>query len=187
MRQQAQMQQQNAASQSAVDRGLADAQQGTIDMDQLGQSDIIEEFSEPSISKDAGEFDDLDEFLAAEFGKHIAFGNISPEEYSEQRLKDRARARFAKMEFARTGRIGSKCTGDIRAIMVPEEDDRPPLSDEMSRHIDAAFEERSMMRSLSKEAKGFRGVTEAIVQTFTRTDSDDDSGSSGGFLRRLFR
>jgi hypothetical protein len=180
------MQQEMAAQQSATDRGLSETTSATIDLEDAHGSDIIDEFADPDIARDSEQgFSDIDELLAAEFGRHLAFGNIDSKEYSRQKKLDRGRARLTKMEFPREGRIGHKCSGLVREIMVPDEAERPALTDDAGRQIDAAFEERGAMRSLSKDARGFRGVTEAIVETLTRSDNDK-SGSGGGFIRRLF-
>lgn len=168
--------------QQATQFGLGDAQQGTIDMSEFGGSDLIEDFSDADVAAD--EDDDLDKLLAAEFSRHLAFGNIDMGEYKRQSMLDRARARMTKMEFPREGRIGSRCRGRFREIMVPDSEGRPILSDYKAREIDAAFEERTMARSLSKNARGFRGVTEAIVETRSKSDADD--GGSGGLMSRLF-
>jgi hypothetical protein len=178
------MQKEMAAQQSATDRGLSEANSGTIDLDERG-SDIIDEFADPDIGRDEGQFSDLDRMLEAEFGRHLAFGNIDNDEYERQKKLDRGRARLAKMEFPREGRIGHKCTGKVRQIMVPGEAERPSLTDDAARQIDAAFEERRAMRSLSKDARGFRGVTEAIVETRNRTDSSEDN-NGGSLIRRFF-
>lgn len=184
-RERAKMQKEMAAQQSATEMGLAESNSGTINVGSDG-SDIIDEFSSPDIGRDSDvAFSDVDELLAAEFGRHLAFGNIDSDEYSRQKKLDRGRARLTKMEFPREGRIGHKCTGTVREIMVPDEAERPALTDDAARQIDAAFEERRAMRSLSKDGRGFRGVTEAIVETRNRSDSSDDSGG-GGLIRRFF-
>ncbi|AXR80706.1 hypothetical protein [Natrarchaeobaculum sulfurireducens] len=165
----------SAAQQTAHQR----AQQGTIDLSAIRDGDIIESLVNPDIGRDG---DDLEEMLSAEFGRHLVLGNISEREYERQKQMDRARARLVKCEFPRQGRIGSKCRGDVHRIMVgDDEPERPVLDDDKAREIDAAFEERSMARSLSKGGKGFRGLTEAIV--YTRTDRNtDDAGSGGGLI-----
>lgn len=184
MEEQAEEQRRTQREAAATERGLSEAQQGSLNLSQFDDSGIIDELSEPDIDRDDGEMDDLNELLAAEFGRHLALGNIESDEYSKQKLLDRARARLTKTEFPREGRIGSECSGRVRAIMT-EEGEKPQLTDDMARQIDAAFEERTMTRSLSKDARGFRGVTEAIVETRSRNDSEDDD-SGGGIINRLF-
>ena len=182
-RRQAEMQQE----QLATERGLAEAQQGRIDLSQFSDSDIIDALSTPDIGRDDPEVDiGLEELLAGEFGKHLAFGNIDRREWDRQVLLDKSRSRLLKCEFPRDGRIGSRCRGRVHEIMVPDENERPVLTDDIAREIDAAYEERTMARSLSIDAKGFEGVMSSIVQTFNRREGGDESRQSRGLLGRLF-
>jgi len=181
-REQARMQRE----QSASERGLAEAQQGTIDMDQLGNEDLIAALTNPDIGRDEGNFADLERHLSAEFGRHLALGNITEAEHEAKTKRDRGHARLAKMEFPREGRIGSKCRGHIRDIMTAEaEPEMPTLTDDAARQIDAAFEQREQQRSLSKGGLLVKNLLQAIVETRSKTDSDDDRGRTG-IMGRLF-
>jgi|APHM01.1.fsa_nt_gi hypothetical protein len=172
--------------QSASERGLADAQQGTIDMENLGNEDLIAALTNPDIERDDGQFADLEGHLSAEFGRHLALGNISEEDHERKTKRDRGHARLAKMEFPRAGRIGSKCRGNIRDIMTADEEPaNPTLTDDAARQIDAAFEQREQQRSLAKGGLLVKNLLQAIVETRSKTDSDDER-SRGGIMSRLF-
>lgn len=181
---QARVQREQTEHSAATQAGMAQAQEGAIDLSRLRDGDIIEDFADPDIGRDDG---DLEEMLEAEFGRHLVFGNIPEDEWEKQKLLDRARSRLAKCEFPREGRIGSRCRGVVRQIMVPDEDERPVLTDDRAREIDAAFEERSLARSLSINAKGFDGVTAAIVETRNRREETNNSGSGGLVSRTVGR
>lgn len=181
----AEMRMEQAEHRAATQTGHQQAQRETIDLSAFEDSDIIQEFAAPDIARDID--DDLEEMLSAEFSRHLVFGNIDRDEWEEQKLMDKARSRLAKMEFAREGRIGSKCNGQVRQIMTQSnEPERPMITDDMGREIDAAFEERTMARSLAIDGQGFRGLSEAIV--WTRSDRGDSGsgGSKGGLMGRLF-
>jgi hypothetical protein len=172
--------------QSASERALADAQQGTIDMDNLRDEDLIEALTDPDIGRDGPPFESLERHLKAEFGRHLALGNISEDEHERKSKRDRGHARLSKMEFPREGRIGSKCRGNIRKIMTADgEPEKPTLTDDAARQIDMAFEQREQQRSLSKGGLLVKNLLQAIVETRSKTDSDDDRGR-GGFINRLF-
>jgi len=171
--------------QSASERGLADAEQGTIDVGELGDEDLIEALTDPDIARDDDAFS-LQDKLEAEFGRHLALGNISDDEYERMRKRDRGLARLTMMEHAREGRIGSKCRGDIRQVMVSGgETNQSLLSDDDSRQIAAAFEQRSLQRSLSKGGMLVKNLLQAVVETRSRTDSAESQNSSG-IMNRLF-
>lgn len=181
MNERARIEQEKIEYNQATAAGVQQATEGTINVGDLEPDDIIDELSSPDIGR--GGDDQLEELLTTEFARHLAFGNISKEEWERQRMLDMMRARLVKCEYPRQGRIGSRCRGLVRDIMVPDEPERPVLDDDTARRLDAAFEERSLERSLSIDAKGFRGVTEAIVETRSRRD-DGGEDSTGGILSR---
>lgn len=169
-----------AAQQTAHER----AAQGSIDLSRLQSPDMIDELFSPDIDPDPDDLPedvagDLEAKLAAEFGRHLGLGNITRDEYEERRIDDEAEALLVQQEFRRpAGRSGGKCTGAIREIVTGKDDARPELTPDRSRRIKSAMEERSMLRSLSIDARGFRGLTEAIV--YTRSEGFEESGGGGG-------
>lgn len=172
---------------AGMETGHREAGTATIDFGGRDE-DLIEQVFSPDLGIDdedlpPGVVDDLEAMFSAEFGRHIGLANISRERWEEERHMDRARAMMAKGEFRIEGRSGSKCTGEFRDIITDGDgSDRELLTDEYDRKIDAAFEERSMLRSLSIEGRGFRGITEAIVWSVTEGYDTDGDGDGGGLL-----
>jgi len=178
---QTQAQKEQAEHARATEAALQQAQQGAINLQGLAGNSIIEEIAKPDID---GEGDDLEDNFSAEFGRHAVLANIDKKEWERQVLLDRMRSSLAKTEYPREGRIGSKCTGRVRELMTQaDEPARPILTDEMSREIDAAFDDLTNARSLGIDGLGFRNITEAIVETRSSSDSGDGA-SEGGILKR---
>lgn len=152
---------------------------------------LIEELFAPGIDRESDDLPDgvaadLEEALAADFGRHLGMGNITREEYEKERDLDKARRLVMLQGYPRRGRSGSACTGEVREIMVGDDDPgKPTLTDDRARQIKRAYEERSMLRSLSIGARGWRGITEFLAVTGTVGGDSEDTGDSGGMLSSL--
>jgi hypothetical protein len=178
---------QGAASQVAASEGG-----GKISFEDLrNRPSLIEELFAPGIDRDGddlpdGVASDLEDALAADFGRHLGMGNITREEYERERDLDKARRLEVLQGYPRRGRSGSACTGEVREIMVGDDDpEKPTLTDDRARQLKRAYEERSMLRSLSIGARGWRGITEFLAVTGTVGTDGEDTGDSGGMLSSL--
>lgn len=162
----------STATQQAAGQTLKDA---------VNDPSIVDEFVDPGIDDQ-----DLLERLDAEFTTHLPLANLSEKEYEEQKIMDRARHCLARCELPDEGGVGSKCTGEVRQIMLSDQNaptDQPPeLTGDRDRELAAAFEERSSARSLAKGGRLLEALTEAIV--YNRNDRRDDSGEDGGLVDR---
>lgn len=184
------MEQQAHGAATSVAANEAGAGGSQITLDEIGENpDLVETLFSPGIGMDSddlpeGVTDDLEDFLSAEFGRHLGLGNITREEYLYEKEMDRARALAAIQGFRKQGRSGSECTGETRRIMTGERTDPPEMNDRRARSIRSAYQERTMMRSLSIRARGWRGLTEFIGNV--RSEASDIGGDSdGGILSRV--
>lgn len=170
-------QEHSAATQVAAD----DAKRRSIDPRVLRDESFVDEVFSPGIDrKNApdGRDNDLEDFLSAEFSRHVGMGNITREDWEHMRDLNKAQAQLAMQEFRRPGGIGSKCTGASRERLTGGDSaEKPVLTDDRARSIRAAFDERTRMESLSIDARGWRGLVESIVQV-RRDESSDGSDDS---------
>lgn len=161
------------------------AQQEAVNID--ADADFGEFISKPGIERDESYLPDdqqadIEQLLSAQFGRHVALGNIPRSKWEDEELLDRARAILIKSQFPRRNGPGGKCSKEDRRIMTGDELPKPELDADMDNQIDAAFEERSNMRSLAVDGRAFRGMTEVIAET--RSESIDED-SSGGWMSKL--
>jgi hypothetical protein len=160
------------ATQQAAGQTLEDA---------VNNPSIVEEFIATGID-DKELLDRLD----AEMSTHVALANLTEKEYEDERIMDRARHCLARCELPDEGGVGSKCRGEVREMMLADQNaptrQSPELTGDRDRQLAAAFEERSNARSLAKNARLLEALTEAIV--YNRNDRRDDSGEDRGLVDR---
>jgi len=165
---------------AAVSTGTQQAVAQTI-ADAVNNPSIVDEFIRTGIDDE-----DLTGRLDAEFSTHVALANLSEKEYEAQRIMDRARHCLVRCELPDEGGVGSKCNGEVREMMLTDENaptEQPPeLTGDRDRELASAFEERSNARSLAKNARLLEALTEAIV--YNRNDRRDDSGEDRGLVDR---
>ena len=165
---------------AAVSTGTQQAAGQTI-ADAVNDPSIVDEFIRTGIDDK-----DLLDRLDAEMSTHVALANLTEKEYEDERIMDRARHCLARCELPDEGGVGSKCRGEVREMMLADQNaptDQPPeLTGDRDRELAAAFEERSNARSLAKNARLLEALTEAIV--YNRNDRRDDSGEDRGLVDR---
>lgn len=146
--------------------------------DQTGDPRFVETLGDPDISRGDDPDDDLEGELATELSRIHMLANITREEYQRRQVLNQNKADRAKAEHPPDRGPGSKCTGEVREIMLAgEEDTRPPLTPAMARRFDEALEVRGSMESLAKKGKAFDGLTK--IQTAAETHTGNGQGGSG--------
>lgn len=169
----------SAATQKAANSGPS--------LDDLQSKEFIETAFTPDINREGVPGKDdlrMEEAYAAEFGRHQGLGNIEREDWEMERDLNRARAILAKQEYARPSGLGSRCNQSLRAAWTDVEEPLPMLTDELAREITATFEENSMFKSLSIDARGFRGLTEVTAVSKSEGFAGGSS-SDGGLLSKV--
>lgn len=179
---------QSHAQQTAAQR----AAQGAFDPEDFRAPDFVETITSPDIDRDPDDESvpdnhavGLEEKLSGYFGRHLALGYISEEEWEQEKMLDKARAKLVRMGYARRSGLGSKVSSEEARVKGASGLDNGELTPDMEQQLEAAFEERSQMRSLSINGRGWKGVT--TVQTVTKTEGVDspNGGSSGGWVSKL--
>ena len=162
------------------------AAQAAPDWSELQSKEFIDTAFTPDVNRpDGPNFSNnrVEERFAAEFGRHAGLANIKRDDWVTEKWLNEAKALLAKQEYARPSGMGSRCTPALRREMTGE-GPLPVLDDDLAREIQAVFEERSMLQSLSVDARGFRGLTE--VTAVSRSEGfDGPSSHDGGFLSRV--
>lgn len=176
-----------SAQQGMQQAAVEEAGGGQLTLQDLRDDpDLIGELFDPHINPDPEQLPedldvaDLEAFLNAEFGRHVGLGNISREEWAVERDMDRAKSLLTLQEFRRPGGMGRGCTGAVRRIMTGQETDPEPLTPYVQRTIRRAHEERSMLRSLSINGRGWRGLTEFLAVTMSQGFGDGDGDDEDG-------
>jgi hypothetical protein len=164
-------------------------QRAAEDMPSLGElqsREFIDSAFTPDVNRGDGvpgiPNNNIEEKFAAEFGRHAGLGNITTEEWERRKLLNKAKGILALQEMARPNGLGSRCNPQLRRQMTGEDEGLVTRSDDMAREVREAFEEKSMLESLSRDARGFRGLTE--VTAVSRAEGNDTESSSGGMLSR---
>jgi hypothetical protein len=173
-------QKESAEHSAAVSTGAQQAAGQTI-ADAVNDPSIVDEFIRTGIDDK-----DLLDRLDAEMSTHVALANLTEKEYEDERIMDRARHCLARCELPDEGGVGSKCRGEVREMMLADQNaptgQPPELTGDRDRELAAAYEERSNARSLAKNARLLEALTEAIV--YNRNDRRDDSGEDRGLVDR---
>jgi len=168
----------SAATQQAANSGPS--------LDELQSSEFIDAAFSPDINREGVPGKDdllMEEAYAAEFGRHHGLGNIERDDWEMERDLNRARAILAKQEYARPSGLGSRCNQSLREAWTDVDEPLPMLTDELAREITATFEENSMFKSLSIDARGFRGLTE--VTAVSKSEGFNGGSSDGGILSKV--
>ena len=181
---QRQMQMESSAEQTAHSVAASG-----IDVGDLRRKEFIESITEPNIERRSdllpeGESRDIEQKLSAEFGRHTVLSNISKDEWESQRYKDKSRAILTKMEYRPLTGPGHACDPIDYEIMTGQPDNRPVLTSDRARQLDAAFEERTMARALAIDGQAFKGVTEVTAVAKSET-LDDGPTSPAGIMGRI--
>lgn len=179
-------QQAREQARQATGTAMAHAADDMPSLGELQSTEFIDTAFDPDVNRGEGvpgkDDNHLEEKFAAEFGRHAGLGNISREEWERWQLMNKARGILAKQEMARPNGLGSKCSPQLREEMTGLDEELPMRTDDMAREIEATFEEKSRLESLSVDARGFRGLTE--VQTVNRQEGNEIEASSGGLVSR---
>ena len=120
--------------------------------------------------------DGLEAFTRAELSRINALGNISRADW--RRLELRTDNEFWIMKNELRGQDTS-LSDDSERLLYGE--NRPALTDQMARRLEAAREAKKQMLSLSVDARGLKSGTE--IHAVARTedpDEDEDGGLFGG-------
>lgn len=179
---------QKDAQQASQTAGAA-VQRAAEDMPSLGElqsTEFIDTAFDPDVNRGDGvpgkDNNHLEEKFSAEFGRHAGLGNITTKEWEHRGVMNKAKAILALQEMAQPNGLGSRCSPKLREAMTGEEGELPMRTDDMSREIREMFEEKTMLESLSRDARGFRGLTE--VTAVSRSEGNEaDSGSGSIFSR----
>lgn len=176
-----------AVRQESQTAGAA-VQRAAEDMPNLGElqsREFIDTAFSPDVNRGDGvegvENNHLEEKFSAEFGRHAGLGNIPRKEWERRKQLNKAKAILAKQELPRPNGLGSRCRPGFRKAITGE-DPPPMLTDDLAREITESFEEKSMLESLSVDARGFRGLTE--IHAVTRAEGNEADSSSGSIFSR---
>lgn len=156
------------------------------DLSELQSKEFIDTAFTPDVNRGdvpGKDNNHIEEKYSAEFGRHQGLGNIEREDWEDERKLNRAKAILAKQEYARPSGLGSRCRSGLREAWTGVEESLPMLTDDLARETTAAFEELTMMQSLSIDGRGFRGLTE--VTAVARSEGYSSGDSSGGLLSKL--
>jgi hypothetical protein len=175
---------QQTQSEHETGMGLAaeEARKKEFDPEELQSREFLEAFTDPDLDRDYPDEDDaqfnLEQFLSGELTQQLQFGQLTREEWREEKQMDKARELLALMQFASPTGLGAKCAGDTRDRMTGgTAGDHQPLTDDRRQQIRAAFEVRSIMRSGSINGRVLRGIFEAVaVARNEGFEFDDDKG-----------
>lgn len=167
------------AAQSGVGQGF--------DPGELGSKEFVDTAAEldvdrDDLAKDNPYYHDIEGFLAAESSKQLELSNITRRHEHRERIMDRARAILAKMEMPRPAGAGSKCQGETRRRMTGEDKDRPVLTADLDRQIDAGYKAVSMKRA--KSVNGWFLSKIADMTVLTRSEGFEADSDDGGWLSK---
>lgn len=148
--------------------------------------EFFQQLRDPDLADEDSEYAWLENELAPAFSGTHVIGNRSPEH--EQRIEWSMQAQAQRVVSERSsGRLCKGTTHRIAKGLHRRDDKRqkPEFTSDERRAVRDAFEAAKAERSLSVEARGFRGVTEATaVSKVEKQESESSSRleQAGSFL-----
>lgn len=156
--------QQQAVQQASRPEALSRVQDSSF-VETLGDADVGD--------------DDLGDFAQTELSRINILGDLDEQEYRRQQILTQNRAEQMKIEMVPETGPGSKCTGEIRRIMVGHEE--PTATPSRMRRIDSAVGEEGVRANMLSMAVGGRGLDAVSkIQSVTQAYTDTNGSSSGG-------
>ena len=147
-------------------------------MNQLRDERFLEAVTDPDVSSDNLD-DDVEQEASAMLSRIHMLANFTPEEVDKRKHEIENKVAKLKAEHPSDRGPGSKCSGEVRSIMLSsEQGEKGTLTPSLARRYDETGSVRRAMETLGRNGKAWDGLTKIQSAVESLNGANEDSGGS---------